>query len=84
MKRRRTTLLLLGTGLLAGCVKQPSLEEKLAAASSPAEREQIAYYECLHTTHYPLPGRRSKVYFGHEWRQWAICDRMHTLNKTEK
>lgn len=70
--------------LLAGCVKQPSLEEKLAAASTPAEREQTAYYECIHNANYPVPGGHSNAYVGHEGRQWKICDEMHKLNTAEK
>lgn len=80
----KTALLIVGTGFLAGCGKQPSLEEKLAAASTPAEREQLAYYECIHTAHYPIPGGHSRTYFGPEQRQWVICDRMHRLNEAEK
>lgn len=83
MKSRHTTLLFLGMASLAGCGKQPSLEEKLAA-STPADREQLAYYECIHSAHYPIPGGHSRAYFGHEARQWVICDRMHELNKTEE
>lgn len=78
------SLVILGAALLAGCVKQPSLEEKLAAASTPAEREQTAYYECLKNARYPVPGGHSRSYVGHETRQWVICDEMHKLNKAEE
>lgn len=76
-------LMVLGTVLLAGCVKQPRLEEKLAAASTPAEREKTAYYECLKNARYPVPGGHSRPYVGHEARQWVLCDEMHKLNMAE-
>lgn len=83
-KCARIFLCAISITLLAGCGKQPTLEDKLAAAATPAEREQTAYYECIHTVHYPIPGGHSDKYFGHEQRQWVICDRMHDLNKAEK
>lgn len=58
-----------GLALLAGCIKQPTLEEKLAAAATTAEREKIAYYECIHNANYPVPGSHSNTYVGHEERQ---------------
>lgn len=77
-------IIILGASLLAGCIKQPSLEEKLVAAESPADREKTAYYECLKNAHYPVPGGHSNAYVGHEARQWVICDQMHKLNIAEK
>lgn len=76
-------LTILSAALLAGCAKQPSLEEKLAAASTPAEREKTAYYECLINARYPVPGGHSRAYVGHESRQWVLCDEMHKLNQAE-
>jgi hypothetical protein len=69
--------------LASACAEQPSLEEKLAAASTPAEREQTAYYECIHNANYPVPGGHSNAYMGHEGRQWTLCDEMHKLNTQE-
>jgi hypothetical protein len=77
-------LMILSAALLTGCAKQPSLEEKLAAAPTPAEREKTAYYECLINARYPVPGGHSRTYVGHEARQWAICDEMHKINIAEK
>jgi hypothetical protein len=77
------TLIILSMALLAGCVKQPSLEEKLAAASTPAEREKTAYYECLINARYPVPGGHSRPYVGHESRQWVLCDEMRKLKRAE-
>jgi hypothetical protein len=79
----KIAIVLPAAALLAACVKQPSLEQKLAAAETPADREQTAYYECLKNAHYPVPGGHSNAYVGHEARQWAICDEMHKLNKAE-
>ena len=79
----RMTFIIIGTALLVGCVKQPSLEEKLAAATTPADREQTAYYECLKNARYPVPGGHSNTYVGHEARQWVLCGEMHKLNKAE-
>jgi hypothetical protein len=79
-----TTLLLSSTSIiLAACVPQQTLEEKLAAAKTPAEREQIAYYECIKNSDYPVPGGHPRSYRGHEIRQWALCDAMHELNQQE-
>ena len=78
------TFIILSTALLAGCIKAPTLDEKLAAARTPAEREKILYYDCIQWANYPVPGGHSKAYMGHEARQWALCDEMHKLNQAEK
>ncbi len=82
----RSKLLVLGVMALAvsACVKQPTLEEKLASASGP-ERQRVAYEECLKRARYPVPGGHSGDYRGHESRQWALCDAMQeTSQLTEK
>lgn len=74
----RMFLCLLTTiAMLTACAKQPSLEEKLAAAATPAEREKIAYSECLKNARYQIPGGHSRAYVGHETRQLVLCDEMH-------
>ena len=79
-----TPALIITIALLSGCVKAPTLEEKLAEASTPAERKQTSYYECIRNANYPVPGGHSRSYVGHEARQWAICDEMHKLNQVEQ
>jgi hypothetical protein len=69
---------------VTACVKQPTLEEKLASATGP-ERQRVAYEECLKRARYPVPGGHDGDYRGHESRQWALCDAMQETNKpTEK
>lgn len=69
--------------VLGACVKQPTLEEKLASTTGP-ERERVAYEECLKQSRYPVPGGHDGDYIGHENRQWALCDEMHKLNQRKE
>lgn len=66
---------------LSACIKAPTLDEKLADASSPAERNEILYSDCLQYVNYPIPGGHTRQYMGHEARQWALCDEMKKLNQ---
>lgn len=84
MKECRRVLCIVGLLAISACIKQPSLEEKLAAAPTPQEREKTAYYECIKNANYPVPGGHSNAYVGHESRQWELCEQMHKLNKGEK
>lgn len=67
---------------LSGCIKAPTLEERLADKTG-AEREQEAYYACIQHARYPVPGGHDGDYIGHETRMWSICDAMHKTNKQE-
>lgn len=64
---------------LSACVKQPTLEEKLANAGGQ-ERQRVAYEECLKQGLYSVPGGHNRAYIGHENRRWALCDEMNNLN----
>lgn len=79
----RSKLFILGMMVLtvSACVKQPTLEEKLASASG-SERQRVAYEECLKRARYPVPGGHSGDYRGHEARQWALCDAMQETNQS--
>ena len=77
----KSLLILLQALSLSACIKAPKLDEKLAEARSPAERNEILYYDCLQYVNYPVPGGHSKAYMGHEARQWALCDEMKKLNQ---
>ena len=80
--KRLSALATLGIALGA-CVKQPTLEEKLASASG-SERLRVAYEECLKRARYPVPGGHNGDYIGHESRQWALCDAMHEANAAKE
>lgn len=66
---------------LAGCMKAPTLEERLSGKSGAARNQEL-YYACLERSRYAIPGGHSRAYVGHESRQWTLCDEMKKLNQT--